>query len=76
MPGLHLENCPGGEARGNGRNLDLKEGDMNAIWGGRCMLEYMCVCGGGGGFIQDLEFWEGGTPKFSVDVERCIVHNN
>ena len=21
------------------------------------------------GFIQDFDFWEGGTPKFGVDVE-------
>ena len=29
------------------------------------MLECVCVQG----FIQDFEYWEGGTPKFGVDVE-------
>ena len=36
----------------------------------------MCVCGWVQGFIQDFEFWEGGTPKFGVDVEGCMSHNN
>ena len=35
--------------------------------GGRGMLECVCVCVQG--FIQDFEFWEGGTPKFGVGVE-------
>ena len=33
--------------------------------GGWAMLECVCVQG----FIQDFEFWEGGTPKFGVDVK-------
>ena len=37
----------------------------------KCLLEVgvclnMCVVQG---FIQDFDFWEGGTPKFGVDVE-------
>ena len=29
------------------------------------------------GFIQDFEFWEGGTPQSSALMwRRCIAHNN
>ena len=37
----------------------------------------MCVCVCVQDFIQDFEFSEGGkSPKFGVDVEGCIAHNN
>ena len=49
----------------------------NPIWGvGICLN--VCVCLQG--FIRDLGFWEGGTPKFGVDMEEVglegMLHQN
>ena len=38
------------------------------IWGTVGVCLNVCVCVQG--FIQYFEFWEGGTPKFGVDVEE------
>ena len=40
------------------------------------MLECVCVCVQG--FMQDFEYWEGGTPKFGIGVEwrEFIAQNN
>ena len=72
--GFLLENYPRGD---NWKNLDFKGGGGGGMMvkdvtkfhkchlGGWGMLECVCVRG----FIQDFGFWEGGTPKFGVDVE-------
>ena len=75
LTAFHLENCPSEGGCGNWMNPEFKGGHdgyrcdksfIKPIWGVRVCLS-VCVCRG---FVQDFEYWKGGTPKFGVAMAR------